>query len=116
MSQQRENMDRSRMKTSRISDEYENEVEQFQQFTKCNAPCLCGKFFCSCVKCGNGRHQSVNDIRSHLICHGIILNYTKWIWHGELPDMRTVSCTKSVDDDIRDRIKDMIYDLGQVCF
>ena len=91
MSQQRGNMDRTWMKASLISQEYENGVEEFLQFTKRNAQSLRGKFFCPCVKCGNGRRQSVNDIRTHFICEGIIPNHTKWIWHGELPDMPTIS-------------------------
>jgi len=33
-------MDRSWMKTSRISNEYQNGVEEFLQFTERNAPCL----------------------------------------------------------------------------
>ena len=107
------NMDRSWMKASRISDEYENGVEQFLQFTECNATSLGRKFFCPCIKCGNGRRQSLNDIRSHLICHGIIPNYTKWIWHGELPDRPIVSHAKPVIIDMGHRIEDMICDLGQ---
>ncbi|KAL5149653.1 50S ribosomal protein L21, chloroplastic [Glycine soja] len=96
-----------------MSDKYGNVVERFLQFSELNAPSLCGKFFCPCVKCGNGRHQSINDIRSHLICDGIIPNYTKWIWHRELPDMPTISHTELVDVDIRHHIEDMIRDLGQ---
>ena len=65
------------------------------------------------MKCGNGRHQSINDIRSHLICHEIIPNYTKWIWHGKFPDKPSVSHTKSVDVDMGYRIEDMIHKLGQ---
>ena len=75
-----------------------------------------GEFFCPCVKCVNGRRQSVNEIRSYIICHGIIPNLAKWIWHGELSDMPTVSRTEPVDEDIRDHIEDMIRDLGQDCF
>ena len=67
------------MKASHISDEYENGVEQFLQFTERNAASLGGNFYCPCVKCVNGRRQSVNEIRSHLICHDTIQNYTKWI-------------------------------------
>jgi len=74
---------------------------------------LGGKFFYPCVKCVNGRCHSVNEIRSHLICHEIVPNYTKWIWHGELP---TICRTKPIDEDIGDRIEDMICDLGQDCF
>ena len=37
-------MDRSRMKASRMSDKYENGVEQFLQFTQLNAESLGGNF------------------------------------------------------------------------
>ena len=106
-------MDQSWMKESCISDEYGNGVEKFLHFNELNAPCLCEKIFCPCVKCGNGRHQSINDIRSHLICHGIIPNYTKGIWHRELLDKPSVSHTKFVDVDMGCHIEDMIRDLGQ---
>ena len=109
-------MDQSWMKASRISDEYENGVEQFLQFTERNAQSLGGKIFYPCAKCVNGRRRTVNEIRSYLICHGIILNYSKWIWHGQLPNMPTVSRTELVDEDIRDGIKDMICDLRQDYF
>ena len=69
------------MKASRVTKEYENGVEDFLQCTEHNAPSLRGKFFCPCVNCANGRHHSLNGIRSHLICDGIIPYYTKWIWH-----------------------------------
>ena len=105
-------MDQSWKKTSRISDEYHNGVEEFLQFIKRNAPCLRGNFFCPCVKCGNGRQQSLNEMRSHLICHGIIPTYTKWRWDGELPNNASVSHTESVEVDRGCRIEDMIRDLG----
>ena len=50
----------------------------------------------------------MNDIRSHLICERINLNYIKWIWHVEFLDMPTVSHTKLVDVNIRDLIEDMM--------
>ncbi|XP_025980464.1 uncharacterized protein [Glycine max] len=109
-------MDRSWMKAKRISDEYENGVEQFLQFTQLNAESLRGNYFCPCVKCLNGRRQSVDEIRSHLICYGIILNYTKWIWHGESVDIPIVSQSQVVDEDNGERIEEMIYDLGQETF
>ncbi|KAH1225203.1 hypothetical protein GmHk_11G032164 [Glycine max] len=92
-------MDRSWMKASHISDDYGNGVEQFLQFIEMHAPSLHGKYFYPCVKCANGRHQSLNEIRSHLICHGIIPTYTKWIWYGELPNNASVSHTESVEVD-----------------
>jgi len=106
-------MDRSWMQASHISDEYENGVEQFLQFTELNPPSLWGKYFCPCVKCANWRHQIITEIRSHLICHGIIPSYTKWIWHAQFPDNPSVSQTKSVDVDMGYHIEEMIHDLGQ---
>ena len=73
------------MKAARINNEYENEVEQFLLFVQQNAGEMGGKYLCPCVKCLNGRRQSLNNIRAHLICDGISPTYTKWIWHGELP-------------------------------
>jgi len=55
------------MKAPRISDEYETEVEDFLQFVQKNASELDGKYFCPCVTCLNGRRQSLNDIKSHVI-------------------------------------------------
>ena len=104
------------MKASRISDEYANRVEQFIQFTEHNAQNVGENFLCPCLKCLNLRRHSVYEIRSHLICDRIILNYTKWIWHGELPFRPTVARTELVDEDIGDRIEDMIHNLGQHSF
>ena len=43
----------------------------------------------------------------------MIPNYTKWIWHGELPDNPIISHTEAVDVDTGCRIEEMIRDLGQ---
>ncbi|XP_006596816.1 uncharacterized protein [Glycine max] len=106
-------MDRSWMQASHTSDEYENGVEQFLQFTELNAPSLRGKYFCPCVKCANGRHHVIAEIRTHLICHGITPTYTRWIWHGELLENPSISQTNPVDVDMGNRIEGMIRDLGQ---
>ena len=109
-------MDRSWMKASRISEDYENGVKDFLQFSQSNAPSLQGKYLCPCVNNENGRRQTVNDIRSHLICDRIIPNYTIWIWHGESPNMATVSQSEPVNANMGNRIEDMIHDLGQEGF
>jgi len=81
-----------------------------------NGPALGGKYFYPCVKCENGRHQSLNDIRSHLICDGFNLTYTNWIWHGELPYMSTTPDTEANDAQTTDCMEEMIRDLGQEGF
>jgi len=47
---------------------------------------------------------------------GFSPTYTNWIWHGELPHMSTAPHTDAVDVQTRDRIEDMIRDLGQEVF
>ena len=44
------------------------------------------------------------------------MSYTKWIWHGELHDMSSVSHIEHVDVDIEDHIENMIHNLGQKSF
>ena len=58
----------------------------------------------------------MNDIRSHLICEGFSLTYTNWIWDGELPYMSTTLHIEAVDVQTRDRMEDMIHNLGQEGF
>ncbi|XP_028189754.1 uncharacterized protein LOC114376042 [Glycine soja] len=109
-------MDRSWMKRPRITEEYENGVEDFLQFAKQNAPDFHGVYFCPCVKCLNGRRQSLDDIRTHLICDGICPTYTRWIWHGELSEMSSTPGNVGVHEEVGDHIKDMLRDLGQEGF
>ncbi|XP_006596670.1 uncharacterized protein [Glycine max] len=109
-------MDRSWMTRPRISDEYDNGVEDFLQFAKHNAAPIGGLYLCPCVNCLNGRRQYLDDIRTHLICDGISPNYTKWIWHGELPQMSSSPLTAPVDEEVGDHIEDMLRDLGQEGF
>ena len=44
------------------------------------------------------------------MCDGIKKNYTTWIWHGELTDMRSESQSEPFDVEIGDRLEDMIRD------
>ena len=75
-----------------------------------------GKYLCPCVKCGNERRHVVNDIKTHLICDGIISSYTRWIWHDQLLDIPSLSQAKHVVVDMGDRLDDMIHDVGQEFF
>ena len=45
------------MNASRITEEYENGVEEFLQFAQSKAQPMCGKIFCPCVKCGNRKKK-----------------------------------------------------------
>jgi len=54
-------MDRSWIKTPRISEDYQKGVEDFLQFVQQNASVLAAKYFYPSVKCVNGRRQLLND-------------------------------------------------------
>ena len=97
-------MNRSWIQVPRISDEYEKGVGDFLQFAQQHTPVYGGNYFCPCVNCVNGRHRSIDDIGSHLICDGFSRSYTNWIWHGELPDMSTTADTESQHVQTGDRM------------
>ena len=78
-------MNRSWIKAPRISDDYQKRVESFLHFAQENGASLGGKYLCPCVNCVNGRRQSLEDIKSHLICEGFSPTYPNWIWHGKFP-------------------------------
>ena len=105
-------MNQNWIQAPRISDDYQKGVKDFLQFAQQHAPMLGGNYFCPCVNCVNRRYQSLNDIRSHLICDGFSPTYTNWIWHGELPHMSTTPHTKAVHVQTGDRMEDMVRDLG----
>ena len=110
-------MDQSWMNESPISPKYEVGVEQFLQFAlERGQSDEEGKYYCPCINYLNGRRQILDDIREHLLCDGIKRNYTTWIWHGEMTDMQSGPQSKPFDVEMRDRLKDMICDLGQECF
>ena len=104
------------MKTSRINEEYKNGVDHFLEFVQQNAKEMGGKYLCPCVKCGNERQHVVNGIKTHLVCDGIILSYARCIWHGQLPNIPSVSQIEHVDVDMGDRLEDMIRDVLQEYF
>ena len=76
-------MGHSWMNALRTSEEYENGVEEFIEFARRNVTTKNWMYYCPCVNCLNGTRRDIADIRDHLICDGINLQYTKWIWHGE---------------------------------
>ncbi|KAL5169879.1 hypothetical protein HKD37_11G031682 [Glycine soja] len=76
-------MDRSWMNESQMSSAYEEGVEEFLQFA-------------------SERSRSDEDEIF------FILNYTTWIWHGELTDMQSGSQSEPFDVEMGDRLEDMI--------
>jgi len=109
-------MNRSWIQAPRISDEYEKGVEDVLKFVQQHAPVVGGKYFCPCVNCVNGRHHTLFDIRSHLICDGFSRSYTNWIWHSELVEVSTPADNEAIHVETGNRMEDMICDLGKEGF
>ena len=77
-------MDKSQIKESRLSKEYEDEVDLFLKFVIDNSidPNMIP---CPFTKCGNFQKLKKVDMKSYLFSYGIDTLYEKWIWHGEIP-------------------------------
>ena len=41
------------------------------------------EILCPCKKCFNRNWHCRNMVEDHLICHGFVHGYTKWVFHGE---------------------------------
>lgn len=112
-------MNRRWMIASRISAEYENGVEEFLRFAQANDRfSVGGKFCCPCVNCLNGIRQTVDVIREHLLCDGILQSYSTWTWHGEVLDTMSTTDVPEPEADIEvvDQMEDMIRDVGPESF
>ncbi|XP_039119135.1 uncharacterized protein LOC120255365 [Dioscorea cayenensis subsp. rotundata] len=75
-------MDKSWMRKSRLSQEYEDGVEQFLNFAFANSN-EDDRIICPCIKCVNIHWQTRETVLEHLVCDGIIQGYTCWFFHGE---------------------------------
>ncbi|KAF7139945.1 hypothetical protein RHSIM_Rhsim06G0120600 [Rhododendron simsii] len=66
----------------RISQLYYNGVTLFIQFARAVVDAQ-GNILCPCLKCVNFYRKSPEDVRIHLLQHGIMQSYTIWNEHGE---------------------------------
>ncbi|WCJ30246.1 hypothetical protein M5689_011816 [Euphorbia peplus] len=87
-------MDKTWMKADRRSLEFRIGLEGFVNFAVARAENP-NYIFCPCVKCCNVRGGSVQFIKDHVICNGIMTNYINWTWHGECSVAASNSMSKS---------------------
>ncbi|KAK5802905.1 hypothetical protein PVK06_030536 [Gossypium arboreum] len=83
-------MDRSWMKLSRVSNDYQNGVQTFLNFSFQNASQE-NMILCLCKKCGNINWHFREVVYEHLIVDGFIRGYKKWIFHGKCTSSGTFS-------------------------
>ncbi|PWA44105.1 transposase, Ptta/En/Spm [Artemisia annua] len=75
-------MDKSWILSDRLSIAYEEGVNAFLEFAKCNSP-NSNVIPCPCVNCINLCHTSIKNARYRLFKHGFDENYIDWTFHGE---------------------------------
>ena len=86
-------MDQSWINKPRITDGCERGVEEFIQFTQCNAISNHNgvRMRCSCVNCLNRKILNVFEIREHLWCD----RFLKMIQHGRDRIVALTKCLQS---------------------
>ncbi|XP_049368613.1 uncharacterized protein LOC125833495 [Solanum verrucosum] len=74
--------DKSWMDLRRSTDEYTHGVNDFldKAFERASQE---DEILCPCKKCFNCYWHCRNVVEDHLICHGLVHGYTKWVFHGE---------------------------------
>ena len=76
-------MDKSWMNLPQDYEEYKRGLETFLDFAFQNESHN-EKILCPCINCKNYLMRTHEECRVHLICHGFIKGYTRWICHGEV--------------------------------
>ncbi|XP_010327667.1 uncharacterized protein [Solanum lycopersicum] len=74
--------DKSWMNLRRSTNEYIDGVNDFldKAFERASQG---NEILCPCKKCFNRNCHCRNMVEDHLICHGFVHGYTKWVFHGE---------------------------------
>ena len=113
-------------KISRATHEYIDGVNRFIESAEKNLKKE-DRITCPCEDCFNLQKHPSAIVRDHLIRHGFMDNYTKWIWHGEgiHSGKRKTSAEnyESTGDSIHnskeddtgiDRVEEMIEDIEKI--
>ncbi|XP_077228270.1 uncharacterized protein LOC143861220 [Tasmannia lanceolata] len=72
-----------------------------------------GKIFCPCTKCGNVRRADKEEAMEHLLWNGMLMGYTRWIYHQEGPSRAMNPNAHRVPDDpiIQDEMHEVLHDI-----
>ncbi|XP_058088150.1 uncharacterized protein LOC131235062 [Magnolia sinica] len=97
---------------ARVSLEYVKGMKEFIEFAFNNAASE-GKILCPCVKCANLFWRAHKEVVDHLVCEGIMPNYTRWVFHGEASSSSTSGPATSTHDDMppRDDMHGLLHDV-----
>ena len=73
--------------------------------------------WCPCIRCGNKKQKTKKIMGQHLCKYGFTIDYTRWIFHGEVHRMRDEVVRQRIDDcDADGGVGDMLHDYHEAHF
>ncbi|KAL7212799.1 hypothetical protein ACSBR2_015476 [Camellia fascicularis] len=69
----------------RFSQPYVGAVNSFIEFAKAHLG-EAREINCLCINCYNFYKQEYDIVKAHLLISGMMVSYTTWLEHGELPE------------------------------
>ncbi|XP_028066357.1 uncharacterized protein LOC114269267 [Camellia sinensis] len=103
-------MDRSWMLISdRFSQPYVDGVNSFIEFAKAHLG-EAREIKCPCINCCNFYKQEYDSVKAHLLISGMIVSYTTWLEHGELPEHNNLDESNGENDEDEDEYDELIED------
>nr|XP_009765328.1 PREDICTED: uncharacterized protein LOC104216887 [Nicotiana sylvestris] len=106
-----DNGDKSWMNLLRWTDEYIRGVNDFldKAFERAAQG---NEILCPCKKCMNRYWYYRNVVEDHLVVHGFVDGYTKWVFHGEGFSSRNTPHSSNDDEGstMRDDIDGLLHD------
>ncbi|XP_028051875.1 uncharacterized protein LOC114256424 [Camellia sinensis] len=105
-----DDMDRSWMLISnRFSQPFVDGVNSFIEFAKVHLG-EAREIKCPCINCCNFYKQEYDIVKAHLLISGMIVSYTTWLEHGELPEHNNLDKSNGENDEDKDEYDELIED------
>ncbi|KAL7203986.1 hypothetical protein ACSBR2_017114 [Camellia fascicularis] len=103
-------MDRSWMLIyDRFSQPYVDGVNSFIEFAKVHLG-EGREIKCPCINCCNFYKHEYDIVKAHLLISGMIVSYTTWLEHGELPEHNNLNESNGENDEDEDEYDELIED------
>jgi hypothetical protein len=104
-------MDKSWISNNSVTNEdYIRGILSFLSFAFANSS-ENGKIFCPCTKCANvGDKRSHMNVYQHIINHGFLKGYIRWIFHGEKAIPSNPQSTSEVEHEFHHDMDALIHD------
>ena len=95
--------------SDRFSQPYVDGVNSFIEFAKVHLG-EAREIMCPCINCCNFYKQEYDSVKAHLLISGMIVLYTTWLEHGELPEHNNLDESNGENDEDEDEYDELIED------